>query len=133
MAETPASKKNSLIIIGLERMGANMARRLARGGFEVHGVDPSDASRTALADEPGITTWLALDAAVAALAAPRIVWLMVAAGEITDQTLGALQGPLDKGDIVVAGHPANPRDPQRNFSSASRLLEDPGPVPAHHE
>ena len=102
----------SPIIIGLGRMGANMARRLARGGFAVHGVDPSDAAHAALADEPRITTYATPQQAIAAVHGPRIVWLMVAAGEITDQTLTLLQGLLDKGDIVVDGGNANYLDSQ---------------------
>ncbi|CAN5416908.1 decarboxylating 6-phosphogluconate dehydrogenase [soil metagenome] len=102
----------SPIIIGLGRMGANMARRLARGGFAVHGVDPADASRIALSQEPRMTTHATPQEAVAAVSAPRIVWLMVPAGEITDQTLKTLEGLLTEGDIVVDGGNANYLDSQ---------------------
>ncbi|RYX90708.1 MAG: decarboxylating 6-phosphogluconate dehydrogenase [Comamonadaceae bacterium] len=99
-------------MVGLGRMGANMARRLARGGFSVHGFDPSAASRDALAQEPGIVLHTALPDAVGAVAQPRIVWLMLPAGDITTQTLKELEGLLKPGDILVDGGNANYLDSQ---------------------
>ncbi len=96
-------------LVGLGRMGANMARRLARGGFTVHGFDPAPSSREALAAEPGVVTHDSLAAAVAAQprSGPRIVWLMLPAGEPTAATLHALEPLLAPGDVVVDGGNTN--------------------------
>lgn len=99
-------------IVGLGRMGANMARRLARGGLTVHGFDPSAAAREALAGEPGVQLHATLAQAVHAQPARRVVWLMLPAGSITDQTLLALEGELRAGDVVVDGGNANYLDSQ---------------------
>jgi 6-phosphogluconate dehydrogenase len=80
-------------MIGLGRMGANMAERLRRGGHDVVGFDPfSEASDVA-----------DLDALVAALEAPRVLWSMVPAGAPTTQTVDDLQGLLAPGDVLVEG------------------------------
>ncbi len=94
-------------VVGLGRMGANMVRRLARGGLKVHGCDPSEAARAALAQEVGVTLHADLRAAVQAQASPRIVWLMLPAGAITEQTLKALEAELSPGDVLVDGGNAN--------------------------
>jgi 6-phosphogluconate dehydrogenase len=101
-------------LVGLGRMGANMARRMARGGLQVNGFDPSEAARAALAEEPRIALHASLQAAVHAQpeAVPRIVWLMLPAGAITEQTLTALEGLLRPGDVLVDGGNANYLDSQ---------------------
>jgi len=100
-------------IVGLGRMGGNMARRLARGGVGVTGFDPDAATRDALAREGAIGAVASLDALVAALPAPRVVWLMVPAGEPTTRALGELAARLAPGDLVVDGGNANYKDSQR--------------------
>lgn len=89
-------------MVGLGRMGANMAERLVRGGHRVHGFDPAAAARGAAA-ERGIVAAASLQALVAQLPAPRAVWLMVPAGSIVDDTLAALLPLLSPGDIVIDG------------------------------
>jgi 6-phosphogluconate dehydrogenase len=88
-------------MIGLGRMGANMVKRLMRGGHScvVHDVS-ADATR-ALAKE-GATPGVSLAEFVAALQPPRAIWLMVPAG-VVDATLGELVPLLAKGDIVIDG------------------------------
>lgn len=98
--------------VGLGRMGANMVRRLARAGLQVHGFDPSPEARAALAQEAGVQLHETLAAAVQAQKNPRIVWLMLPAGAITDQTLQALQALLQPGDVLVDGGNANYLDSQ---------------------
>jgi 6-phosphogluconate dehydrogenase len=100
-------------LIGLGRMGGNMARRLARHGISVDGfsLDPADAA--AFADEPAIHVHVQLEALVAALPAPRIVWLMVPAGRPTEENIAALAAKLAPGDLVIDGGNANYRDSQR--------------------
>jgi len=98
-------------IVGLGRMGGNMARRLALGGVRVIGFDPDAAVRRALAAE-SIGEAASLRDLVAQLAAPRVVWLMVPAGEATQQAIDALSALLAPGDLLVDGGNANYRDSQ---------------------
>jgi len=99
-------------IIGLGRMGANMARRLARAGITVHGFDPSPEARAALSGEAGVVLHADLGASMAAQAGRRLVWLMLPAGAITEQTLSALESLLQPGDVLVDGGNANYLDSQ---------------------
>jgi 6-phosphogluconate dehydrogenase len=99
-------------MIGLGRMGANMAQRLQRGGHAVVGFDPLPEAR-ARADGDGIATAASLDELVARLGAPRVLWLMVPAGAIVDATLSALQPLLSPGDVVVDGGNSFYKDSQR--------------------
>jgi len=100
-------------MIGLGRMGANMARRLARGGVEVAAFDASADARTAVSAEARVATLGNLEAFVAALAQPRVVWIMLPSGEITEQTITAVAGMLAPGDVIVDGGNANYRDSVR--------------------
>src|ERR1700712_1871881 len=99
-------------MVGLGRMGANMAERLLRGGHQVVGFDPNAAARTAL-EGKGATSADALASLVQSLEAPRIVWLMVPAGKITDDTVDALLALLAPGDTVVDGGNSNYKDTLR--------------------
>ena len=74
-------------IIGLGRMGANMARRLARGGVKVVAFDPGDAARAALAEENGVATVAGLAELCARLdEGERVILMMIPAGEAIDAT-----------------------------------------------
>src|ERR1044071_2214099 len=89
-------------MIGLGRMGANMARRLMRGGHQcVVSARSPDAVR-ALAAE-GATGADSLAALVKGLAKPRAVWIMVPAGAPTEATVTELAGVLEPGDTVIDG------------------------------
>src|SRR5450755_4397503 len=88
-------------MIGLGRMGANMVRRLMRGGHECVAHDVAPAAVTAIAAE-GAHAALTLDEFVAALHTPRTVWLMVPAA-VVDSTLDALLPKLSAGDVVIDG------------------------------
>jgi 6-phosphogluconate dehydrogenase len=101
-----------IAMIGLGRMGANMAQRLMRGGHKVVGYDPADAAR-ALLEKNGAQTAASLEQMVAKLAAPRTVWLMVPAGQITDSTITNLVPLLAPGDTIIDGGNSNYRDTQR--------------------
>ncbi|HET7730078.1 MAG TPA: decarboxylating 6-phosphogluconate dehydrogenase [Usitatibacter sp.] len=103
-------------MVGLGRMGANMALRLMRGGHQVAAYDPDPQPRAALAAE-GAAPHESLAALVGALQAPRVVWVMVPAGEITEATLSTLRAALQPGDTVVDGGNSNYKDTQRRAAS----------------
>jgi len=90
-------------LIGLGRMGANMARRLRRGGIEVVAWNRHTDVTHALAGETGLQAADSLPALVAALSPPRIVWLMLPAGDVTDTHLDELTPLLARGDLIVDG------------------------------
>jgi len=110
-----ASKETRMQIgmIGLGKMGNFMAQRLMKAGHDVIGFDPNGDARKALADTGGKAVD-SLDKLVAALKPPRAVWLMVPAGKIVDQTVAALNGKLEKGDVVIDGGNSNYKDDQRH-------------------
>jgi len=105
-----------LAMIGLGRMGANMAQRLVRGGHQVVGYDPSEAARSAL-EAKGAGTAATLAELIGKLQPPRTVWLMVPAGQITDDTITALQPLLQAGDTLIDGGNSNYRDTQRRAAA----------------
>ncbi|MBD7953442.1 decarboxylating 6-phosphogluconate dehydrogenase [Stenotrophomonas sp. Sa5BUN4] len=105
-----------IAMIGLGRMGANMAQRLQRGGHRVVGHDPMEAAR-ARAAESGMEVFATLAEAVAALPVPRVVWLMVPAGDTVDQTLAQLVPHLAEGDVVIDGGNSNYQDSIRRARS----------------
>jgi 6-phosphogluconate dehydrogenase len=100
-------------MVGLGRMGANMARRLARGGIDVLGFDPQPDARAAFASGKHLSAVDELEALTHALAPPRIVWLMVPAGEQTEETIAALAPRLLAEDVLVDGGNAFYRDSVR--------------------
>ena len=106
-------------MIGLGRMGANMAQRLLRGGHRVVGFDPAEAARKGI-EEKGGQSAATLEALVAKLKAPRTVWLMVPAGEVTDATVTALCARLSPGDTIIDGGNSNYRDTQRRAKAAAQ-------------
>ena len=108
-----ASATPAITIVGLGRMGANMARRLARGAITVCGFDPADDARQALADEPSVLLHATLADSVLAQTGRRLIWLMLPAGEITEHTLVALESLLSPGDVLVDGGNANYLDSQQ--------------------
>jgi 6-phosphogluconate dehydrogenase len=107
-----------IAMIGLGRMGANMAQRLMRGGHKVVGYDPAEAAR-AMLEKNGAATAASLEQMVAKLQTPRAIWLMVPAGEITDNTVNALLPLLAAGDTIIDGGNSNYRDTQRRAAAAA--------------
>jgi 6-phosphogluconate dehydrogenase len=89
-------------MIGLGRMGANMAQRLMRGGHECVGFDMSAANVASLASH-GAVGASSLEDLVSKLEAPRAVWIMVPAGGPTEDTVIALSKLLSKGDTIIDG------------------------------
>lgn len=103
-------------MIGLGKMGANMARRLMRDGHQVVGFDPNADARKAV-EADGARTVDSLEALVETLAGPRIAWMMVPSGKITDGTAQALSGLLSAGDVVVDGGNSNYKDTLRRAAA----------------
>ncbi len=99
-------------IIGLGKMGLNMARRLLAGQHEVVGLDHHAENRQELAAAGGRATGT-IEELVAALAAPRTVWLMIPAGTPTEEALTTLQGLLRAGDLIIEGGNTFYRDSMR--------------------
>ncbi len=97
-------------MIGLGRMGANMVRRLVRGGHRVVAYNRTAATTDALRAEIEIGTAYTVPDLVASLAAPRIVWVMVPAGAATDAMITQLGDLLSPGDIVIDGGNTNYKD-----------------------
>jgi 6-phosphogluconate dehydrogenase len=97
-----------LAMVGLGRMGGNMVIRLERGGHELRSFA-----------ESGGGTASSLEELVGQLEAPRVVWLMIPAGDPTEQTVEKLLGLLDEGDVIVDGGNSNFRDSQRRAETAA--------------
>src|SRR5579863_4210820 len=91
-------------MIGLGKMGGNMAERLRRAGHDVVGYDhhPENSDVATLAELAG------------RLSAPRAVWVMVPAGESTRQTIIELKGLLESGDLVIDGDNTHYTDDQEH-------------------
>jgi 6-phosphogluconate dehydrogenase len=89
-------------MVGLGRMGAGIVRRLTADGHHCVGYDvDADAIEAVTAD--GIGGANSLSGLAAALTPPRAVWVMVPAGEITDQTIRAVADVLEAGDVIIDG------------------------------
>jgi 6-phosphogluconate dehydrogenase len=100
-------------LVGLGRMGANMARRLRRGGVEVVAWNRNPEVARALAAESGLTAVESLPELIAALSPPRIVWLMLPSGEITERHLEILVPLLARHDLLVDGANSYYKDSMR--------------------
>ena len=102
-----------LAMIGLGRMGLNMATRLTRGGHRVVGYARTDATvneAISLGAEGAHT----LEEVVSKLKAPRIIWLMIPAGKVTDDTVEKLSTLLEAGDTIIDGGNSNYKDSVRH-------------------
>jgi 6-phosphogluconate dehydrogenase len=106
-------------MVGLGRMGGNMARRIARGGLDVVAWDRAAGARAGLAAEARVRTVETLAALVQALPVPRVIWMMLPAGAPTEETVQLMSSSLAKGDVLVDGANAWYRDSQRRAASLS--------------
>jgi len=110
-----------LAMIGLGKMGGNMVRRLRRAGIEVVGYARSASTVSALATESGMIAADSVAAAVNQLSSPRVVWLMLPSGDVTETQLRDLAPLLSPGDVVVDGGNSNYKDSQRRGAWLSDL------------
>jgi 6-phosphogluconate dehydrogenase len=106
-------------MVGLGRMGGNMARRIARGGLDVVAWDRAAGARSGLAGEARVRTVEKLEALVEALPAPRVLWMMLPAGAPTEETVQFMSSSLATGDLLVDGANAFYRDSLRRAASLS--------------
>ena len=106
-------------LVGLGRMGANMARRLAAGGHRVvtFDLDPEAVATTTQHGSHGVSS---LGELVAALAPPRAVWMMLPIGQPTEDTIAALAPVLSPEDILLDGGNANYKDSMRRGAELSQ-------------
>ncbi|QUR68615.1 phosphogluconate dehydrogenase (NAD(+)-dependent, decarboxylating) [Mycobacterium spongiae] len=109
-------------MIGLGRMGANIVRRLVAGGHECVVFDHNPEAVEAMAGVAQTTGVSSLSELRDKLAAPRVVWVMVPAGDITTGVIEALATTLGPGDIVIDGGNTYYRDDMRH----AKLLSDKG-------
>ncbi len=107
-------------LIGLGRMGANMARRWGRGGVSVVAFDQSADARASVV-ETNITAADSLAAAIASQPTPRVVWLMLPAGAITESTIDSLMTQLSPGDLLLDGGNANYKDTLRRAAKVNAV------------
>src|SRR6202165_1122366 len=99
-------------MIGLGRMGANMARRLMRGGHTMVVSDLSADAVKGIAGEGAVAS-SSLDDLVGKLNAPRAAWIMVPAGDPTEKTVQALISTMQAGDTIIDGGNSNFKDDVR--------------------
>ena len=102
-------------LIGLGKMGGNMAERLRLGGHKVVGFDFSADAVKKLTDAGSVGT-STLEDLVKNLKAPRAIWLMVPAGDPVDQTIAKLEPLMQKGDTFIDGGNSNYKDSQRRHA-----------------
>ena len=117
-----------LAMIGLGKMGGNMTERLLRGGHSVVSYDRS-ADVVQRYAKLGASPATSLAHVVKQLAAPRVVWIMVPAGDPVDQTIAELRPLLSEGDIIIDGGNSNFRDTMRrarDLASDAIQLVDSG-------
>src|SRR4051812_20970170 len=108
-------------MVGLGRMGSNMARRLMRGGHEVVVTDLSPEAVKAMASEGAVAS-SSLDDFCSKLGSPKIAWLMVPAGSPTESTALAIAEKMKPGDILIDGGNSYFKDDIRR----SKLLREKG-------
>ncbi len=103
-------------LIGLGKMGFNMAERLREGGHKVVGFDFS-AEAVAKLTAAGSIGVKSLEDLVKNLAAPRAIWIMVPSGDPVDQTIAKLEPLMQKGDTFIDGGNSNYKDSQRRHAA----------------
>ncbi|HEX7443793.1 MAG TPA: NADP-dependent phosphogluconate dehydrogenase [Acidimicrobiales bacterium] len=96
-------------MVGLGRMGANLVRRVSRAGHHCVVFDVNPTAVKALETE-GATGASSLEDLVSSMSAPRAVWVMVPAGEITAKTVSELAEHLEPGDVIIDGGNSYYRD-----------------------
>jgi 6-phosphogluconate dehydrogenase len=108
-----------IAMIGLGKMGANMANRLLLDGHRVVAYDINEAA-IATAEESGAEGTRTLEQVVEKLEPPRSVWVMVPSGQITENMIHELSNVLSPGDIIIDGGNSNYKDSMRRAEELSQ-------------
>ena len=108
-----------LAMVGLGRMGDNMAIRLLQGGHRVVAWNRTYAKTELIAKEHGAVATKTHEEVVAQLKAPRIVWLMLPSGDVTEQAIDSFMKLLSPGDIIIEGGNSNYHDTQRRYAKVT--------------
>lgn len=106
-------------LIGMGKMGYNLALNLKRNGHEVVGYDVNQTTLQNISNE-GVATANSLDELVNILGQLRVIWLMIPAGEYVDSALSDLKPLLSKGDIIVEAGNSNYKDSIRRAAEWSQ-------------
>ena len=107
-------------MIGLGRMGGNMTQRLLAGGHHIVAYDPDEQARLSVVNAGAIEA-TSIDELVFHLSPPRAVWVMVPAGDVTDETIGTLSAKLTVGDTIIDGGNSNYKDTIRRAADVGDL------------
>ncbi|RKP49580.1 phosphogluconate dehydrogenase (NAD(+)-dependent, decarboxylating) [Pararobbsia silviterrae] len=119
----PENKSMQIAIVGLGRMGANIARRLIRGKHEVVVWNRSSGPAEELGQE-GATVAKDFDDVVAKLKAPRVVWIMLPAGKVTEDALAEFSNKLSPGDVLIDGGNTHYKDDIRRAKEIAKKQID---------
>jgi 6-phosphogluconate dehydrogenase len=107
-------------MIGLGKMGGNMAERLHKAGHKVVGFDFSADAVKRIADQGNVGANTLEDMVKNLTESPRAVWIMVPAGDPVDQTIEKLKPLMNKGDIFIDGGNSNYKDSQRRHEQLKK-------------
>jgi 6-phosphogluconate dehydrogenase len=109
-------------LIGLGKMGGNMAERLRRAGHKVVGFDFSVDAVKKLTDAGSVGVSSLEDLVKNLDEGPRAIWIMVPAGDPVDQTIAKLKPLMNKGDIFIDGGNSNYKDSQRRHDELKKVM-----------
>lgn len=105
-----------IAVVGLGKMGYNLALNLHNNIFEVLAFDISEEARSRI-KQRGIAAYPSLKEVTAAMTGRKVVWLMVPSGRVVEDTIGALASLLNKGDIIIDGGNSNYKDSVKRYNA----------------
>lgn len=108
-----------IAVIGLGKMGFNLALNLMERGQTVYGFDLSEEARKKMEQE-GIQTFDSIDTLLGKMAKPKVIWVMVPSGKPTEDTIIELYSKLEKGDILIEAGNSNYKDSMRRAEMVSQ-------------
>lgn len=105
-----------IAVVGLGKMGYNLALNLHRNFFEVLAFDINEETRSRISRE-GIIAHNSLKEMTGAMGGRKVIWLMVPSGKIVENTIGTLASLLKKGDIIIDGGNSNYKDSVNRYNA----------------